>query len=138
MKLTPDSTTFTEWFYQLAKKAEEPVGANPQSQLRQREIRDRLVSLKECDRIEKYLSANQSEDMETINAVESAPKAFPLVPEKIITEQKKRRLERKFPDWIQGLESKFPEECQILKNYYNAVSLRKVMFSSAKERLLKG
>jgi len=127
LKLTPDSTTFTEWFYQLAKKAEEPVGANQQSQLRQREIRDRLVSLKECDRIEKYLSANQSEDMETINAVESAPKAFPLVPEKIIIEQKKRRLERKFP-----------EECQILKNYYNAVSLRKVMFSSAKERLLKG
>ena len=66
-------------------------------QLRQREIRDLLRPLAMKDRAEIYLRANKSDDFEVIAAVESCPKAFSILDEKIIEGARLDRFSRKHP-----------------------------------------
>lgn len=66
-------------------------------QLRQREIRDLLRPLSAKDRFECYQRAIETDDFEVIQAIETAPRAFPLLDAEIIEEKRLERFARKNP-----------------------------------------
>ena len=70
---------------------------NLYQQLRQREIRDLLRPLSGKDRAAAYLKANELDDYEVFEAVESCPKAFPLLDNSIIEAARTERLSKKYP-----------------------------------------
>jgi hypothetical protein len=62
-------------------------------ELRERELRDRLLGLKDYERRELYLKAVESGDMELVRAVELAPTSFPVIDAATIAEVRRQRIE---------------------------------------------
>jgi len=79
-------------------KEGKPDPKDAASEVRQREIRDRLQNLSQGEVLQIHQRAGENGDLETVAAIENAPAAFPLASRDAIERNRKDRIAKNFPD----------------------------------------
>lgn len=115
-RMVPEPEKFDQFRADWKTKLQEPAADRQDvaAQVRLEGIRSRLYALDVSDRLKIYVSAIENDDLETVEAIETAPKSFPIVNAKEIERFRKMRLEKKFPDVVAALTD--------LDNYQNILS----------------